>query len=447
MLACRLGFGALLVLAAPAAADDIRPDSTITSVVVYPQGASVVRSAEVDLPRGDSVVIIGDLPISVEADSLKVDGGANGAIAIGSVETRYVPAGDNSNPERDVLLAAIQMVEDKIRAAQDRIGALDGRRRFLERLIETTPAGFGAALSEGAGAIDQWATAAVTIGDGLAATARETQAAHIELRTLNEELEKQRKALAELPQPRDSIEVRVSLNAETAVQGTLNLSYRTPDAYWAPTYDAQLSTGEDGAGPSLTIVRRAEVTQVTGEDWTNVALTLSTTRTAGGTAAPYLAPNLISLYDGYDIFAHDAEASVATSRPLPAPSLMGAGSAAGVASQEAAKYVEAAASFGDFRAEYVVPGRVSVDSGEGARSLRIATEEMIARLRYGRCRCCRRQPTCMRPSCLRRARAAPGRFRCSATARSSATATCRWAAPGASSTSASASMTACASRA
>ena len=378
MLVHRLTFGVLLVLSAPAAADDFRPASNITSVIVYPQGASVVRTAAVDLPAGASVVIIGDLPLSVEADSLKVEGGASGVLAIGSVETRYVPAGETTDPARQAILDAIRGIEDRIVATEDRIGALDGRRRFLERLIETTPAGFGAALSEGSGAIDQWATAAIAIGDGLAAAAKEMQAARIEQRSLNEDLTKQREALTDLPESRDSMEVRISLSAESAVTGTLNVSYRTPDAYWAPTYDAQLSTGE----PSLTIVRRADVTQATGEDWTEVSMTLSTTRTAGGTAAPVLPPNLISLYDEYEVFAQDSDASFAASRPLPVPAPMGEGGevAQGLAHQEVAKYIEAAANFGDFRAEYVVPGRVSVDSGEGARSLQIATEQMVARL-------------------------------------------------------------------
>jgi uncharacterized protein (TIGR02231 family) len=378
MLVQRLAFGALLVLAAPAAADEFRPPSTITSVIVYPQGASVVRTASVDLPPGDSVVIIGGLPVSIEADSLKVEGSASSAVAIGSVETRYVPAGETSDPARQAILDAIRAIEDRIVGVEGRIAALEGRRRFLEQLIETTPAGFSAALSEGA-AIDQWAAAAVTIGEGLAAAAREIHAARIEQRALGEDLAERQKELAELPAPQDSVEAWISLNAETAASGTIDISYRAPDAYWVPTYDAQLWTGEDGEKPHLTIVRRAEVTQATGEDWTSVALTLSTARTAGGTAAPFLAPNLVALFDEYEVFAPDSDASFATPRPMPAPSLAGQG-AAGVPQEEAAKYIEAAANFGDFRAEYVVPGKVSVQSGEGARSLQVATEEMVARL-------------------------------------------------------------------
>ena len=376
----RLCLGLLVFLAVPAAAEDVVATSTITSVVVYPQGATVVRTAAIDLPAGASVVVIDGLPLAIEADSLKVEGAATGALAIASVETRYVPAGETTDPARQAILDAIRNVEDRIAALDDRIAALDGRRRFLERLIEATPEGFGAALSEGVGAIDQWATAAATIGDGLAAAAKDMQSARIEQRTLNETLAGHRKELAELPEPRDSLAVRIAVTAEGPASGMLAVSYRTPVASWVPTYDAQLSTGEDGAPPSLTIVRRAEVTQATGEDWTDVAMTLSTTRTTGGTMAPFLAASLVAIFDEYDYGYPASESAVATPRPLPAPSLDAVLNAFGGADEEAAKYIEAAADFGDFRAEYVVPGRVSVDSGKGARSMRIATEQVVARI-------------------------------------------------------------------
>lgn len=381
MLRIRLCLGAILLAVAPAAADELRPQSAIQSVIVYPQGAAVVRTAQVSLPGGASVVVIDDLPVGIEADSLKVDGRADRTIAIASVDTRYVPADEVKDPEREALVAEIQGIEDRLAAIDDRIGALDGRRRFLERLIETTPEGFGKALSEGATAIEQWTTAAVTIGDGLAAVADATRAARLAQRTLNETLDERRGALAELPQAEDHIAIRIALSTDAPATGALSISYRTPSASWLPTYDAQLSTGEAGGQPSLAIVRRAEVTQATGENWTNVALTLSTTRTVGGTAAPFLAANLISLFDGRDDALPDSETSMALARPLSAPGLVGdlAANGAGQAN-EAAKYIEAAAIFGDFRAEYVVPGQVSVESGKGARSMQIATEKVAARI-------------------------------------------------------------------
>jgi uncharacterized protein (TIGR02231 family) len=380
MLIVRLCLGALLVGAAPALAADISAVSAVDSVVVYPQGATVVRRADVALPAGASVVVIDTLPAGIETDSIKVEGAGSQPFAIASVETRYVPADEANDPGRERLLALIQDLEDRIAAVDDRVGALEGRREFLQRLIDATPDGFGEGLAQTVGGIDQWVKAATTIGDGLGEVAEGIRAAHIEQRGLNETLDKRRAELAALPAARDRIAVRIAVAAEGPATGVLSISYRSPAAQWIPAYDALLATGENGGKPTLTIVRRAEVVQATGEDWTDVAMTLSTTRAAGGTAVPYLPTNLVSIFDGYDYAYPEAEAAMtAAPRPLPAvPALDALGVLGGT--PEEAKYIEAAANFGDFRAEYVVPGRVSVASGEGARGMQIATEQVATRL-------------------------------------------------------------------
>lgn len=59
-------------------------------------------------------------------------------------------------------------------------------------------------------------------------------------------------------------------------------------AGWQPLYDARFS--EDGEQPALEIGYLAQVTQRSGEDWENVALTLSTARPALAETLPELDP-------------------------------------------------------------------------------------------------------------------------------------------------------------
>ncbi len=66
------------------------------------------------------------------------------------------------------------------------------------------------------------------------------------------------------------------------------MTYAVRNARWTPLYDARLDTGAKDRKPALELVRRAEITQNTGEDWSNVALSVSTVRTARGGKAPDL---------------------------------------------------------------------------------------------------------------------------------------------------------------
>ena len=82
--------------------------------------------------------------------------------------------------------------------------------------------------------------------------------------------------------------MRIDLAAAAATKATLRVTYAVRNARWAPLYDARLDTGAKDRKPALELVRRAEITQTTGEDWSNVALSVSTVRTARGGSAPDL---------------------------------------------------------------------------------------------------------------------------------------------------------------
>lgn len=369
---------AMLVLAAPALADDLRADSAITSVTVFPSGAAVVRTATVTLPSGDTTVVIDGLPDELDADSLKVSGSGDTAVAIASVETVEMPADADSDPRRTALTGAIQQLQDKVAAIDDRLSALDARKRFLEQLVEQAPNGFGKALAAGNGDISGWNGAAEAVGSGLSEVADAVRAATVEKRGLGKQLDAEQQALADLPAPAEHKQVRIAVSAEAAGMASLSVTYQVASATWKPTYDAELDTGDKDGAPSLTLVRRAAVTQATGEDWSGVHLALSTARTEGGTNAPDLQPTLVSLYDA------DKEAANQAEPMAPAPTMRAfdeaESNAVGGVAGKPATVIEAAADFGDYHAAYDVPGTVSVASGKGARSVQLGSETLDPKL-------------------------------------------------------------------
>src|SRR5205085_3442880 len=88
--------------------------------------------------------------------------------------------------------------------------------------------------------------------------------------------------------PPSRMEVRIELAAAAATKATLRVTYAVRNARWTPLYDARLDTGARDRKPALELVRRAEITQATGEDWSNVVLGVSTVRVARGGSAPDL---------------------------------------------------------------------------------------------------------------------------------------------------------------
>jgi uncharacterized protein (TIGR02231 family) len=180
--------------------------------------------------------------------------------------------------------------------------------------------------------------------------------------------------------PPRKMQVRIDLSADAATTGTLRVSYSVRGARWLPLYDARLDTGGRERKPALELVRRAEIVQQTGEDWNDVALSVSTVRTAKGGAAP----DLRTLIVRYDVPAPEAilRDGVGSGRGLartimpaaPAPmSALKSVDQAVADRREVATEREAVLDTGGFQAVFRVPGRVSVIAQEGAKSFRIAS--------------------------------------------------------------------------
>ncbi|MFE5716026.1 mucoidy inhibitor MuiA family protein [Streptomyces sp. NPDC056501] len=85
--------------------------------------------------------------------------------------------------------------------------------------------------------------------------------------------------------------VELTVEASAAGPAALRLSHLTPCALWRPAYRAVLD------GESLTLETEAMVWQRTGEDWSDVRLTLSTARSALATDPPRLDEDRLTLKD------------------------------------------------------------------------------------------------------------------------------------------------------
>ena len=167
--------------------------------------------------------------------------------------------------------------------------------------------------------------------------------------------------------PPSKLEVRIDLAADAPTRATLKVTYAVRHAHWIPLYDARLDTGTKDREPSLELVRRADIVQTTGEDWSNVALAVSTVRMARGGSAPDL-NSLIVQYPPSLPQQSSGLADMAKPRAMTAPAPAAADINAKRAEERQAS-VEASA----FQVTFRIPGRVSVGANEGAKSLRIST--------------------------------------------------------------------------
>jgi uncharacterized protein (TIGR02231 family) len=371
-----------LVSASAAGAAEIEARSRIDSVTVYTDGATVTRVIRIDLPAGDTTLVASDFPPGLDPSSLRVEGESGARVVIGSIDARppkAVPPVVAPELERK-----IEAARDQRTALEDKIAAETARKRFAERFGNDAPLGLGEKAD--ARPLSEWRAAFVAVSEDIAAAdgaIRELKLAQREIDREIARLEAQVRT-----NPTRKMEVRIDLAADAPTSGALRVSYAVRGARWLPLYDARLDTGGRERKSSLELVRRAEIVQQTGEDWVDVALSVSTVRTAKGGAAPDLRPLIVRFDEpraGDDGLKRDQDVSRGFARSM-APVAKPQGALRGqladrlqtteeVEANEPApaQEREAGVETGGFQVLFRVPGRVSVIAQEGAKSFRIAT--------------------------------------------------------------------------
>src|SRR5215831_14049555 len=356
---------ALLAVAMPALGAEVEGKSSIDQVTVYPDGATVTRIIRTDLTAGDTTLIARDFPPTLDPASLRVEGEAQGRLVIGAIDAR--PPRAERPPTNPELEKKIEALRDERGGLDDKIASASARRRFAERLAETSPAGLGEKGE--ARPITEWRAAFVAVAEEVAAADAAIREAERKQRDIDREIARLEQDRA--TKPPSKLEIRIDLAAAAPARATLKVTYAVRHARWVPLYDARLDTSARDRKPALELVRRAEILQTTGEDWSNVALSVSTVRAARGGSAP----DLNSLIVQYPPPAQPLGAAMDTAKPrsMPAPAALE------VMAQRAEEQ-QAAAEVSAFQTAFRIPGRVSVATNEGAKSLRISTAAVAPEL-------------------------------------------------------------------
>ncbi len=358
---------ALLAGTISAVAGEIEIRTIIEAVTVYPDGANVTRTIRVELPRGDTTLIARDFPLTIDPSSLRVEGTSAARLVIGSIDAR-MPKPEPPGSARE-LEKKIEALRDERAVLDDKIAADTVRRKFTERFASSVPLGLGDKAD--ARPLADWRAAFAAVSEEITAVDNTIRAARLKQRDIDRELA--RLQADQRADPPRKMEVRIDLATDAAGSATLRVSYSVRGARWLPIYDARLDTGTRERKPALELIRRAEVVQQTGEDWNDVALTVSTVRTAKGGNAPDLRPLIVRFQEPMPVLGGRMQDRALSQRSAAPPAPTAKATAELVELTRQAEESEAAVDAGGFQAVFRIPGRVSVGASEGAKNFRIAS--------------------------------------------------------------------------
>ncbi|KAH9020330.1 hypothetical protein EDB84DRAFT_1622846 [Lactarius hengduanensis] len=236
----------------------------IKSVTVFKsKKAEVIRVFDLSLQPGQSKIQISHLPRAIDTDSARVSG-------LGDAQLLDVVCSVGRGIEEIDPLSTSEVVR-KLKVKKN---ALVQDRDALDD-ISGTMVDYSRTLVGDKVSPDR----AETYFDNLLTRSQTLRTTRVELEEEILQLTRQINVLSsaeERKQGRSDGEVTVVIVAKQATEIELKLTYLVQNATWSAAYELHATTDAGVPSPSVSLHYRSRITQSTGEDWTDVALTLST---------------------------------------------------------------------------------------------------------------------------------------------------------------------------
>jgi len=268
---------------------EIPVETSITTVVVYPDRARVTCRGRSELTEGLHQILVGELPLALEPESVRAGGAGTARVRLRGVDV-------HRRHYAQAPAANVTALEEQIETLQDELQALDDRQAVKQASIDhldglrdaTTEYAWG--LARGRTTAENQAALMRFFEEEDARLRTELRALDGEQRDRKEQLEKLQAELDQLrsARPKQRYEARIEIEALTAGSFDIEVNYVVGRAGWRPLYDIRLV--EAGGAPRVSLTSLAEITQNTGQDWTGVAMTVSTARPALNQRVPEVKP-------------------------------------------------------------------------------------------------------------------------------------------------------------
>jgi uncharacterized protein (TIGR02231 family) len=358
--------------------------SRITAVAVYPDRAVLTRLGRVELPAGDSELILDGLPAALVDESLQVSGRGTAAATILDVNLRRTFLETSPDPRLRALEEELANLQREDEALVARLKQLDEQRSLLQRIEAALTATPTKDSPTARPSLDEWQRLLAFQAENLTRLAGDQQSLQLQRSALAAKIAAVEAQLNEIrgrsPQRRSQKAATLRVSASHAGTLELSVSYTTPGASWSAAYDARLRAETR----AIDVTYYGVIRNGTGEDWNGVALTLSTARPGLGGGAPTLSPWVVepvrpmpTAYLAQGVASSEFKTARRAAGPTEALTLAGS-----AAAESDATVAEATVQTGLSSATFRIEAPLSLPSDRSAQKVVITTLNCPAELRY-----------------------------------------------------------------
>ena len=331
--------------------------AAIAAVTLYPGIASVQRS--VRIPAGTRQLVFECLPANIDPQSLQVS--ADAEVRIGDYKTLLQPRDMASKSCASPLDKQILALEDQLATINADEGAGKLVAEYLQNLTkpeETT-----------APAANQIAATSTALRNSSRENSLHAHQVMRQKQTLEEQLKPLLAERERTGATRGQV-MKLSVQLATNNEASVQLTYQVRGPSWQPSYRAQLNADKG----VIELERQALVAQTSGEDWSNVQLTLSTGQPTRNTQGRMPSPWVLDVQ----------QPMVAAVAPAPAPSAPMSRSSklmlTDVAQEAALPQLDVSSINTAYNTQFSVPYKISVPSSGERVTLSLGRQSLSAQL-------------------------------------------------------------------
>ncbi|MFD9407940.1 mucoidy inhibitor MuiA family protein [Streptomyces sp. NPDC059989] len=268
----------------------------VTAVTCLEDRAHVERAVVLDLEAGVQRLRLGPVSALAVDRTLHAELTAESPATVLDVRIvrSWTPRGPRPSADDDsALRQRLHALEEERVGLGQRRDRLHARLGLLGRLAADLLRDIGEGAGSGEAERPRWARELDRLDAERDTYGEELRTVEARLAALASELGAVQRAMDLSEEEPAELVGHVELTVEAAAAGPaeLRLSHLTPCALWRPAYRAVLE------GDALTLETDAMVWQRTGEDWSDVRLTLSTARSALAGDPPRLGEDRLTLKD------------------------------------------------------------------------------------------------------------------------------------------------------
>jgi uncharacterized protein (TIGR02231 family) len=282
-------------------------NSEIQKVRIYQSGAFVSRSVKVNLNAGINEIVFDKLSPYINANSISVKGFGEATIVGVNFQQNYLKIQKTSSEitklegEKDSLTIKLRYIQNKIMSCNEGLAVLQANRSI-------SGANNGIDATKLTALVEYQIKKINSLKDEIIDLGIKDQGLQNQITKINQQL-----SVLNSKQNQSEGNIIVTVNSSTKSLASFEFSYLiNSNVRWIPVYDIRVKN----TSSPMEFILKAKVYQSTGEDWTDVKLSLNTSNPTDRVQKPNLTPWYLNFQERDDYRTRGAYSDQESAAPM-----------------------------------------------------------------------------------------------------------------------------------